>query len=84
MDESLKYLNKSVSEHRNPAVAKTIQEVSSGHVIPPCSMCGSVTSSCALQVNKMKAERERLAKIDPERSLKEKEKGNEFFKKGLS
>lgn len=56
---AIKYLNKSLSEHRTPDIAKLINEI-----------------------EKQMKEKERLAYVDPEKSLQEKTLGNQFFQEG--
>lgn len=59
LENALKFLNKSLSEHRDSQIARQVQEIA-----------------------KLKEERERLSYLDPAKAEEEKNKGNEYFKKG--
>lgn len=94
--DAIKWFDKSLAEHRDQEVVKKKQKVSSHsgscHVVVGRWVRWVVVvgrwvrwvcnSSLYPQVEKLLAELERQKYIDPDKSLEEKEKGNDFFKRG--
>ena len=96
LDAAIKAYDHSLAEHRNQDVVKKREEVCiilrildfdhsfcspSIHTHSPTHIHNPFPPK---QAQKKLKEQERLAYIDPEKSLEVKAKGNELFKKGLS
>ena len=96
LDAAIKAYDHSLAEHRNQDVVKKREEVR--RILRIYALYHSLCSLSTLththtyvhnpfppkQAQKKLKENERLAYIDPEKSLEVKAKGNELFKKGLS
>jgi stress-induced-phosphoprotein 1 len=78
LEMAIKYYNKSLAEYRSPDLIEKMVEVRMIGLLGTVSV--TIFSS---QVEKELEELQKLQYLDSDKSLEEKEKGNDFFKKGL-